>query len=110
MFFVPSRKKTCIHFCTLKMSKKNAKYTRATKKRIADSSINSKSQRSFFQETKLLIGSQKHYTREKKKPSMINVKCIAAEGQLVIKRVKYDVQRKYKHVPLNYGIKNSASN
>lgn len=52
------------------MSKKNAKYTRATKKRIADSS---KSQRSFFQETKSLIGSQKHYTRERKK--RVNDRC-----------------------------------
>lgn len=46
----------------------------------------------------------------KKESSMIDVKCIAAEGQLVIKRVKYDVPSKYKHIPLNYGIKNSASN
>lgn len=108
---MPSRKKTCIDFWALKMIKKNAKHTRATKKRILDSMIDSKSRWSFFQKikTKSLIWSQKHYTREKK-TSMIDVKCIAAEGQLVIKRVKYDVPSKYKHIPLNYGIKKSASN
>lgn len=71
-FLCHHEKKTCIYFCTLKMSKKNAKYTRATKKRIADSMIDSKV--IFFpRKTKSLIGSQKHYTREKKR--VVNDRC-----------------------------------